>query len=42
MSRVAIIKGTDPVETTVRALETIETDVNSVISGKKPILIKQA
>lgn len=40
MSRVAIIKGTDPVETTVKALETIEPDVDSVISGKKPILIK--
>jgi len=40
MSRVAIIRGTNPVETTVKALETIETDVDSVISGKKPILIK--
>ena len=40
MSRVAIIKGTDPVETTVKALETIETDVDNVISEKKPILIK--
>ena len=40
MSRVAITRGTNPVETTVKALETIETDVNSVISVKKPILIK--
>jgi len=40
MSRVAIIKGTNPVETTIRALETIETEVNSVLTVKKPILIK--
>jgi len=35
MSRVAIIRGTNPVETTVKVLETIETDVDSVISRKK-------
>jgi len=40
MSRVAIIKGTDPVEIVVSALETIEADVESVLSTKKPILIK--
>ena len=40
MSRVVIIRGTNPVETTVKALEIIETDVDGVISGKKPILIK--
>src|SRR3990170_412138 len=40
MSRIAIIRGTNHVETTVKALETIETDVDSVISRKKPILIK--
>jgi len=40
MSRVAIVKGTNPVETTVEALETVETDVDSVLSGRKPILIK--
>jgi uncharacterized protein (DUF362 family) len=40
MSRVAIVKGTDPVETTVKALETIASDVESVLSVKKPILIK--
>jgi len=40
MSRVAIIKGTNPVETTVKSLEAIGTDVNSALSGKKPILIK--
>jgi len=40
MSKVAVVKGTNPVETTVKALETIRSDVNSVLSGKKPILIK--
>jgi len=40
MSRVAILKGTNPVETTVKALETIGSEVDSVLSGKKPILIK--
>lgn len=40
MSRVAILKGKDPVEITVRALEMIEADVKSALSAKKPILIK--
>ncbi len=40
MSKVAIVKGTSPVETTVKALERIASDVDSVLSGKKPILIK--
>jgi len=40
MSRVAIVKGTDPVETTVKALETIGSDVGSVLSRKKSVLIK--
>lgn len=40
MSKVAILKGTSPVETTVKALERIESDVESVLSRKKPILIK--
>jgi len=40
MSRVAIVKGTNPVETTVKALEKIRFDVDSVLSKKKPILIK--
>jgi len=39
-SRVAILKGTNPVETTVKALETIGSDVDSVLPRKKPILIK--
>jgi uncharacterized protein (DUF362 family) len=40
MSRVAIVKGTRPVETTVKALEKIRADVDSVLSRRKPILIK--
>jgi len=40
MPKVAIVKGTNAVETTVKALETIGTDVNSVLSRKKPVLIK--
>jgi len=40
MTRVAIQKGTNPVETTVKALEAIEADVNSAVSGEKRILIK--
>ncbi len=40
MSRVAIVKGTDPVETTVKALGLIEADVDKALSRSKPILIK--
>ena len=40
MSEVAIVKGTHPVETAVKALEMIKSDVDSVLSAKKPILIK--
>jgi len=40
MSRVAIAKGTNPVETTVKALEMIEPDVDVALSEKNPILIK--
>jgi len=40
MSTVAIVKGRDPVESTVKALEMVKSDVDSVISMKKPILIK--
>lgn len=40
MSRVVIVKGTNPVETTVKALEMLGSDVDSVLSGKKPVLIK--
>jgi uncharacterized protein (DUF362 family) len=40
MSRVAIVKGTHPVETTAKALEKIKSDVEGVLSKKKPILVK--
>lgn len=40
MIRVAIVKGTSPVETTVKALETIGSDVDRVLCEKWPILIK--
>jgi len=40
MSRVAIVKGADPVKTTIEALETIGSDVDLALLGKKPILIK--
>ena len=40
MSKVAIIKGSRPVETTVKALKMIRSDVDSALSAKKPILIK--
>jgi len=39
-AKVAIVKGANPVETTVKALETLGSDVNSVLSEKKPVLIK--
>jgi len=34
------LKGTDPVEIVVKALETVEPDVESNLSTKKPVLIK--
>jgi uncharacterized protein (DUF362 family) len=40
LSRVAIIKGLDPIETTVKALESLKQDLNAVLSTEKPILIK--
>jgi uncharacterized protein (DUF362 family) len=40
MSRVAIVKGTDPLRTTVNALEKIRSDLDSILSVKKPFLIK--
>ncbi len=39
-SRVAIIKGSEPLESTVRALKMIESDLDDVHSTRKPILIK--
>lgn len=40
MSVVAIVKGMNAVETTVKALELIGSEVDRVLSAKKPILIK--
>jgi len=40
MSRVAIVKGTDAVESVVKALEMIKSDVEAALSSNKPILIK--
>lgn len=40
MSRVAISKGTSPVETTVTALEMVSSDVDTILSVNRPILIK--
>jgi len=40
LSRVAIIKGLDPIETTVKALSAVKSDLDAVLSSEKPILIK--
>jgi uncharacterized protein (DUF362 family) len=40
MSKVAIIKGSDPTEITVKALDAVKPDLNAVLSSEKPILIK--
>lgn len=40
MSRVAIVKGEDAVDATVRALGAIRSEVERVLSGNKPVLIK--
>jgi len=40
MSRVAIVKGEDAVEVTVKALRTIHSEVARALSGNKPVLIK--
>ena len=39
MSRVASIKGTDPLETTIKSLEMIDLDVQDLRNAKKPFLI---
>ncbi|MEM3874999.1 MAG: DUF362 domain-containing protein [Candidatus Bathyarchaeia archaeon] len=39
-SRVAIIKGSDPIETTVKAINAVKSDLDAVLSAEKPILIK--
>jgi uncharacterized protein (DUF362 family) len=40
MSKVSIVKGTDSVEVTVKALEMIKSDLDKVLSVEKPFLIK--
>jgi len=41
MTNVAIVKGTNPIETTVKALELVASDVDLVLAEqKKPVLIK--
>ncbi|UCG37516.1 MAG: DUF362 domain-containing protein [Candidatus Bathyarchaeota archaeon] len=40
MIRVAIARGANPVETTVKALDMIMSDIDSVLAAKKPFLIK--
>ncbi|MGD8505634.1 MAG: DUF362 domain-containing protein [Candidatus Bathyarchaeota archaeon] len=40
MSKVAIARGANPVETTVKALEMIKSDIDSVLAWKKPVLVK--
>ncbi|MEM3640659.1 MAG: DUF362 domain-containing protein [Candidatus Bathyarchaeia archaeon] len=40
MNRVAIIKGSNPIESTVKALEMIKSDLNVILSTEKPMLIK--
>jgi uncharacterized protein (DUF362 family) len=40
MSRVAIVKGEDAVDATLRALGAIRLEVEHVLSGNKPVLIK--
>lgn len=40
MSRVALLRGVEPVETTRKALQLIGADVKKILEEKKPILIK--
>ncbi|MEM2522778.1 MAG: DUF362 domain-containing protein [Candidatus Bathyarchaeia archaeon] len=40
MSKVAIVKGSSPVEITVKALEMIKLNLDEVLSSRKPILVK--
>jgi len=40
MSRVAIVRGTEPVEVTVKALGLVEADVRKALSRSRPVLIK--
>lgn len=40
MSRVALFRGSNPIEVTIKALEAIEDDLKPLIISKKPILVK--
>jgi uncharacterized protein (DUF362 family) len=40
MVKVAVVKGTNPIEMTVKALEMVKADLKAVLSTEKPILIK--
>ncbi len=40
MSRVAIVKGLNPMESTVKALRMVEADLGAVLHAEKPILVK--
>jgi len=40
MSKVAIVKGSNPIEIAFKALEMIERDLNPILFAQKPILIK--
>src|SRR4030067_3170038 len=40
MTNVAIVKGSQPVQVTVEALKLVRSEVDSVLSEKKPVLIK--
>jgi uncharacterized protein (DUF362 family) len=40
MSRVAIVRGSNPIESTVKALEMIRAELEPVLSTEKPILVK--
>ena len=40
MTKVAIVKGTQPIQVTVEALKMVKSEVDLVLSEKKPVLIK--
>lgn len=40
MARVALFRGSDPVEVVVEALEAIESDLGPLLSSKRPMLVK--
>ncbi len=40
MSRVAVFKGSDPIEVTAEALKAIEDDLKHLVTDKRPVLVK--